>query len=468
MKMRAKLAVLALALVVLAGAWFLAAYMAGQDDQPPQTDPEESVDISAGLERDITALSWSYQGQTVNLSYDGAQWTSADYDACPIDQQAVEPLVQAVCSLTATVVSRDVETLDAYGLAEPALIVMAATADHIATYQLGSPSSGGGYYLRVDDSSTVYGVEDTLLETFSLGLADVISLDILPDDVAQVTALRVRTDVEEYTLLYDPALGQADYAGRYAWFRRQSEADTPLDAEKAQALCQLVLDMDVLSCVSWDGEDEALYGFDAPQGTVTLDYTDAQGQSGQTVLEFGAYGADGVYVRRAGEPVIYLAAGAALDGLMYPDWTALTPLYACPMDWQAVTRAVVTWQGQTYDICRYQETTQQPTLDERQSQEITENIYSASGWLLDADGVEAWLQALTALQGEQTALTASGREQLFSVSLYDGGEEPVTMTVYTYDSARCLCVVDNGQELFVSRADAFALAAQLSEFLNQE
>jgi hypothetical protein len=467
MKTRAKLAVLALALVVLAGAWLLAEYMAGRFTPEEAAEEPEVVDLSAGMPGDMTALSWSYGGQTVNLGYDGGAWYNADDSACPIDSQAVEPLVQAICSLSATVVSREVEDLDPYGLDAPSLTIMAATADHIDTYQLGSASPGGGYYLCVAGSSTVYVVGDALAEVFHCSVEQLLSVQVLPEDVAQITALSVQTDVESYYLYCDEQLGLSQYDGRYSWFRSQPEGDTPLVDGQALALCRQVLDMDLTSCVSWDGEALGDYGLLTPQGTVTLDYVDSQGQTCQLCLEFGDYQAGDVYVRLAGSPVVYLAEGTVLDGLMYPDWDAMTPLDACPVDWQEVVRAVVELDGHTYDIQRYQETTQVQTRPDQEAREVTELIYSASGWILDADLVQTWLQGLSALQGEGLAADVAGRESLFSVTLYRSDTElsPVSLALYTYDSTRCLCLVNETQQLFVARDSAMALYQKLSDIL---
>jgi hypothetical protein len=458
---------LALALAVLAGAWFLAEYMSGRFDSEETVAEPEVVDLSAGMPGAMTALSWSYGGQTVNLGYDGGAWYNADDSACPIDSQRVEPLLQAVCSLSATVVSRDVEDLSPYGLDAPTLTIMAATADHIDTYQLGSPSPSGGYYLSVAGSSTVYVVGSALAEVFHCGVSDLLSLQALPTDVAQVTALSVETDVETYNIYYDDALGLAQYDGRYSWFCSQPEGDTPLLDSQALALCQQVLDMELLSCLSWDGEALADYGLDEPQGTVTLSYQDSQGQACQLCLAFGAYEGGDVYVRLSGSPVVYLASGTALDGLMYPDWGAMTPLDACPLDWQEVVRAVVELEGHTYDIQRYQETTQVQTRPDQEPREVTELIYSASGWLLDTDLVQAWLQALSALQGESLAADVTGRESLFSVTLErdDPAQSPLTLALYTYDSTRCLCLVNGTEQLFVERETAMALYQQICDIL---
>lgn len=456
MKRSKKLLILMLALVVLAGAWLLAEYMSGRfsDESAAEEGQAENIDLSAGLYEDITALSWSYGGQTVSLSYDSQteRWVNTADETCPIDGEAVEPLLRAVSSVTATMAIEDGEDLEQYGLDEPQITVMAATADHIVTYEVGNVTITGEYYLKLEDGETVYTETGTLAPAFQVQLDDMLALESPPEDIAQVTGLSVRTEVESYTLAYQPEDGGGWYDGRYDWFLDTEDGYTPLETERAAALYQAVTEIEFLSCETWNAQSLADYGLTAPQGRATVSYTDSEGAEKTFSLEFGDYTGGYVYVRLAGSKMVYLADGAALDSLMYPDWTAMTPLDVCPLDWEGVTGAVAELDGHTYEITKITETVES-TGEDGETVQTEDVIYSCNGWVLDTEQVDAWLEELSALQGESLAGTAEGRQPLLTVTFLreDETRPEVSVALWSYDSASCLCVVNGETALFVSR-----------------
>ena len=68
MKSRAKIFVLMLSVLMLAGAWALAEYMAGPFSSGETAAMADSalINLSVGTAQELCALSWSYDGQTVN------------------------------------------------------------------------------------------------------------------------------------------------------------------------------------------------------------------------------------------------------------------------------------------------------------------------------------------------------------------------------------------------------------------
>jgi hypothetical protein len=468
MNSSAKRWALALALVVLGGACGLVFYMADQGADSEQTEQEPPwVNLSAGLPEDITALSWAWEEQTVNLSAADTGWVDAQDESCPLDEDKIQPLLGAVSDLSAQVVERQVEDFAPYGLDKPTATVMAATADHIVTYQIGAKAGDGGYYLRLDDGQTVYWVSGSFVQTFQVGLTDLVSQALLPEDIDSITALTVQAAGDDYALVYDPDSDDTYYGDRYTWFHQTEEETTPVDGAQAQSLCALVTDMEVLSLVTWQDEEGDSYGFSQPQAVVTVDYTTAQGQTEQLSLEFGSYGTDTVYVRQADSALVYAVPAWVLDGLLYPDWTAMTPLDVFPLDGAVITRAVVTLDGHTFDIARYQETVEPAQEGEEPTVDV---IYSASGWVLDTAQTQAWLDAVAGLQAEGVASETQGREELLTVELYVSGEETaaVSLSIFRYDSTRCLCAVGQERAFFLSRETAESLVTQAEALLLPE
>lgn len=446
MKPRAKLMMLLLSLAMLAGAWLLAESMsAGEEPEAAEALAEPALfDLSVGPARALTALSWSYDGETVNLVRgETGVWTNADDETCPIDDAAVQAMALAVSGAAADMAISDVTDLAQYGLAEPQLTIVAATAEKIASYEIGNMSITGEYYLRCG-GDTVYLETGALAPAFRTRLSDILALEAVPTDIAAVTELSVHTEAESYELRFSTE--------EKRWLCEDGGADTVLETERVRELYDRLLHIDLSRCVTWNAEDPALYGLDAPQGTATVAYFDAARAKKAFMLEFGAYEEGDVYARFAGSDMVYLTDAAVLDALMYPAWQTMLPLEVLSVEPDEVARLQLTFGGHSYDIARLRETT--VIIVAGEPVETTDIIYSASGWVLDTEKMDAWLTALSALSADDAAQSAEGRGTILSVRIVweDETAEDSVLEVRNYDSAHYLCAVDERRLLVARRA----------------
>lgn len=464
MKRGAKLLAMAVALAVLVGAWLLAESMAGRlaDKTEPEAaaaEEETVLRLSAGNAEDIRSLSWDWEGGRVELLRKGesAAWIYAGDSACPIDQRAVEPLIAAAADVTAGMSITGVTDFAQYGLDKPVMTVTVGTEDHRVTYELGGRTIEGEYYLRVDGTDTVYTEKGTLLPAFEITLEELLALETGPEDVASVTALSVVTDVSAWEMVYARETADVWYGGAYNWFVTAGEETFPLEAANAGALYGHVTDITFLELVNWHG-DTADYGLDTPQGTASVDYVTKSGEEKTFALEFGDYTGSYVYVRVAGADEIYIAPGTALDGLMYPDWEAMTPMTVCPADLNLLAGVSVALGGHIYELEIHRESKE--TTDENGETVLLETVcYTANGWTLDDEAALAWLESLTTLEAESLADSETGREELLAVTLRweDETYPEVAVVLESYDSARSLCTVSGEERYFVARTDGEAL-----------
>lgn len=72
-------------------------------------------------------------------------------------------------------------------------------------------------------------------------------------------------------------------------------------------------------------------------------------------LEVGDYSGQMCYARLAGSEMIYLIDGSVTDALVYADAQSLLPDEVIAMDWDKVTEAKVTMDGQTYTLEKTEE-----------------------------------------------------------------------------------------------------------------
>lgn len=467
MKKRRKFAVLTISAAVLAGAWLLAEYtvrMPAEQVLAPMGEDAEVIDLSIGRAREITALSWSWEGQTVNLRWDdaAARWMNADDADCPVDNAEALALARAAAEAKASMAIENVTEFGQYGLDKPALTVVAATEEDTAAYEVGNMSITGEYYMRRSGESTVY-LESGTLAAFRLGLEDILELDSVPQDVTEVTGLRVVSEAGDYEMQYrlDSEPG---------WYRVEGETTVPLKEERVRMLTDILRETEFSACVAWNA-DPAAYGFEEPLVCATLAYVDEMGRETSFTLEFGDYADSEVYVRFPGSGMIYLTSASVPDALMYPDWSVMEPATVMTaLDTEDISSIQIELNGQSREILRLEEISELPAEEGEEAASVTDVIYSANGWVLDTDEVEKWLAALAGLTAEDTAPAGEGRRTLLSVTLIwkDLEGVPAELELRSYDSAHDLCIIGGDRYLLVSKTEAESIAATAAGFFAGE
>ena len=446
MKRGARLAVLFGALLVLVGAWYLAARYSDrqQTQQAAQAHEEQSIDISVGPAEEVTALAWDYFGDAVSLALEDGTWVKADDAACPIDQNAVQPLIQAVASVTASDKIENVTDFDQYGLADPAFTVVAAAADTVNTYSIGGQSPTGAYYVRLNGEDAVYVESGELAVRFQIPLDDVLQMETVPEDISAVVDLTVETDGGIYELRYLDDASSAWYTGADPWFLVDENGDPvrPLDTDRTEELYGLVTGLQFTRCENWNAEDLAAYGLDQPQGTVLVGYLSEEGSLESFTVSFGDYMDGDVYVCLEGSRMVYRVDGKVLDRLMYPDFDELAALEPCALDWDVMQSMTLQLDGESYEVIR--------SVSTPAEGEEPEDIYTMGERSLDKDAVTAWQQGMDALRAEGRTGAVQGRKTQMALTFEQDNELYPTVTVefLDYDSANYLCVV-NGEDYYL-------------------
>ena len=218
MKRGAKLAVLAVALLVLVGAWYLAATLSRRQQAEQADAHTETIDISAGTAQELTAIAWDYFGDAVSLARDGDEWVNANDEACPIDSAAVSALAETLGSAAAVDKIEGVEDFAQYGLENCAFTVVAQAGDRAVSYEIGGTASNGGQYVRLNGEDTVYVETGLLGPAFTISIQDVLQLETMPRDIDMVTGLAVQSDAGVYELRYLDDASEVWYTDADPWF----------------------------------------------------------------------------------------------------------------------------------------------------------------------------------------------------------------------------------------------------------
>ena len=269
-----KLFVLLLALVILTGVTLLVAHLVPDEDE---STAEDTSYIIFSLDPDqVTQLSWTYEDSTVTLTKDeNSNWSYPDDEAFPLDASYPDAMVQALKEVSATKTIESPENLADYGLEEAACAISVTAGDSTYELRIGDETGlGGQRYLSLGDGN-VYLVDADLLEDFSLGLYDIVSMESIPS-MTDLTSVSIETTSGTLTLDYLEDSGLA-YSDQYTWFWNQDGEETPLDTDLAEDLVSTVTGLTWNACVDYQADEDSLgtYGLDIPAATITVEYTES-------------------------------------------------------------------------------------------------------------------------------------------------------------------------------------------------
>lgn len=486
MKRGKKLIALCMALVVAGGAYGLVRTMTAE---PEEEDTGISLaQIDGG---NVTALNWTWEGTSLAISREDENWVLTDDPDFPLDQNVPENMLNALYDVTASRQMEAPEGLEEYGLDDPQLTIQVLGEESEWTFSFGDLNDmTSEYYLTLnDDSSTVYLVDSTLYDAFTLALMDMVQMEELPK-FETVTGVQVSQPSGSLELFYSEEGNQLCYTGSYSWFLQAADQVYPLDTSKVTDLYSYVTGLTWTSCVDYGvTEDErGQYGLDDSSAvTVTLTYevtetvdtgetdedgnaiTEEQTREETFVLLLGSDAEEGTYAMLEGSDLVYLISTDTADALRYAAYSGLRPDQICAVEWDGVELLEVTVSGETYAIS-FDGTEEVETTDE-DGETYTEEVdhYSLDGEELDADQVSELLGAISNLTmtGEGTAQGQS--EMLISFTVYQDSDAfpQVTLTLYAYDAASCLVSFQGEAGQLVSRSEVNELVSLAEAFLNE-
>ena len=416
---------------------------------PDETTEEERTSVFSLNADETTKLSWTYEEETISFVYEDNHWQYSGDEAFPLEENYISSMLSALSDVTASRVIESPEDLEQYGLDEPACEIN-VTAEQETTILIGDESSmGGSRYLSVGDGN-VYLVDSSLLDTFSYSLYDIVEKEEIPS-MNDVRSFNVESDGQLIEIEYD-GTGELAYSDEYIWFLN---GETALDTDLAYDLIESVSYMSWGDCVNYRAEEDDLaqYGLDEPQAKVTVKYmATEETEDGETrdvltsfELEVGDYSGQMCYARLAGSEMIYLIDGSVADALVYADAQSLLPDEVIAMDWDKVTEARVTMDGQTYIL------------------EKTEESWEMDGEEISFADVTDALDSMTSSDSEEDA-TAEGTAQIAFVFTQDSENFPqVTLELYQYDSSTCLARLNGEARLLVADDTVSSLLETVSE-----
>lgn len=269
-----------------------------------------------------TAFSWKKNGTENSFTKkDGTWYWDAD-KSFPLNANYLTKLANTLNGLVPVQIIKDGDTLSAYGLDRPSVILTATAKDGTKnTFALGGEAvnSSGNYYLMVNgNSSKIYVVDTTLHEELSTGVLSMMQLPELPIlQKGQLTTLEVKGKAD--TLLTSKVKKSKKSSDEISvsWYAGGKNVTSN---SAAKQIASDVSSMSVASAQFYKPTAVQLTqsGLTSPAAVITLRYTDDKNAVQTLTLTVGGKTSDGenYYVRLSGDSTVYAMSATKLAELL--------------------------------------------------------------------------------------------------------------------------------------------------------
>lgn len=263
---------------------------------------EESIANTIFVNDFETLSSISFGGFSFSFDED-AGWVYDEDASFPLDSDIIQTLADEFAGFTASRKIEDGDTLESYGLEEPAYTVELKSADGSGqTIYIGS-SYNGEYYVKDAGDDTVYTCSLANMDTLDCGKIEEFALVESVNTLWNSTYYSFLIESGDSSILLtrdrsvdvfseDETDENGDAVPNVVW-------DVSLDGGEAydvtgtQDLSDVrnALDVAYDGCLAYNPDDDtyAEYGFDEPEYVITIGYTDEDDKDCELVLTIGAY-----------------------------------------------------------------------------------------------------------------------------------------------------------------------------------
>ena len=303
----AKLTLLAGCLVLAAGGYVLTTKLVASAEQ--KEAEASQISFTAVDADDLTALSWTYDGETYALQKDAdGDWQWPEDTKFPVDQTTISYMEYALSDITATRALENVTDLSQYGLDDPQSVITYTTADGTKVEILTGDHNdiASEYYAQLAGENTVYLVSGDYMEDFQYAIDDLLAVESLPI-YEEDTELRATADGK--TTVYDLTADDGD---------ETDEADA---ASTAQEIADGMRGLNFETCVNYKAgkKDLASYGLADPQMSFTIKgkqtADDGTSTTAQFTLQAGSKTGSSYYVRLKDSKMVYTVSADEIEAL---------------------------------------------------------------------------------------------------------------------------------------------------------
>lgn len=423
---------------------------------------------------DVTALSWEY-GETKLAFHKSGTWLYDDDEAFPVSEEKINGLLGLFESFGVSFIIENVEDYGQYGLDEPMCSIHIETAEKSYDVELGGYSTMDEQrYISIGDGN-VYLVSTDPMETFEIELKDMILHDETPyiDQADNITF----SGSENYNIIYQEESDDT-YHEDDVYFVNDEKGHLPLDTDTVKRYLSSIGSLGLSDYVSYNVTEEELsvYGLDDPELTVMVQYmapkedaeddasTDEEAEEVKTFVLHISRSAEEkakvkeeelsektdtsddyeseeesvpAYVRVGESQIIYEITETEYESLMDASYDKLRHQQIFWADFDKVTQADISLEGQTYTL-----------ISKEEDEEI---VWSYGEEEIAVDDFRTAVATLTATEFKSEEI--SDKEELsMTLHLNDENYPTVHIGLYRRDGDSCMAVVDGEPTALVARS----------------
>lgn len=433
-------------LVVLLTAGLATVAVIHQEERREEIRTSEQVILEIPAES-VDTLSWTYEENALSFHKDGT-WQYDEDAAFPVSEEKMQSMLAPFEAFGVSFVIEHVEDYTQYGLDDPICTIRLSAGEQSYQIQLGDFSSmDAKRYVSIGDGN-VYLVQNDPLDVFDATLRDMIENDVTP---GPEHAARLRFEgAEQYEIYYEENSADA-YSGEDVYFTQRDGVNRPLNSRSVENYLQTLSGLALTEYVSYNATEAEIAGcgLDAPDLTITMDYTDEDGAENTFCLHISRDPEEALeddvekaYARVGDSPILYEISASSYNELMRASYDDLRHLEVFWADFSEIYQIDISLEGSSHTITAEGEADARTCLYE--GAEVSLDAFQRA---LEAIGAVGFTEE-TPQQQEEIRLT---------LHLDDENHPQVEIALYRCDGTRCIAVVDGKTEFFVDRAAAVDL-----------
>lgn len=169
---------LAVLTVILIAAVIILIVLLKYFDKASEDASEENHFTINNIQADkVIRFAFTNSAGTVSLTKNAQEWIYDNDSSLDMDEDKVTELIQTVAPLDSENRIEEVENLEMYGLAEPALTILVSDGEEVCTMMIGDLNEmTGTYYLCLEGKeSVIYDVNPQIVSAFGTTLEDLVT-----------------------------------------------------------------------------------------------------------------------------------------------------------------------------------------------------------------------------------------------------------------------------------------------------
>ena len=382
----------------------------------------------------IVNFSFKIGDNFAEFSKDVDEWKNQEDSEFPVDQEAVETLLNDLLSFTAKRKLEAVDGLSEYGLEDPSNTIRLTDESGTETEILvGSRNqSTGDYYVSLAEApNTVYVTASDLSSILPGSVMELAESEAYPAvSSSDIVEIQVKKEQGSYTLAYEEEEANWSVTG-------EDGISYSAEYQQVSSLASTLSGMVYSGLMDYNAEDLSVYGLDQPAAEIYIRYKEEieeEKEEPETVeknftLYVGNQDENGnYYVRMEGSGQVHRVSSESLSSALENNSVSYWSSEIGYISMNNLKRVEVSYGGEIRTIERHSE--EQEQEDGSTETEVT---YTSGGTLLDEDKTEDFLNSASGISAQSKDPSLSASEAAEITITVETESETFTVSYTPYD-----------------------------------